>query len=203
MTLSRMPEPDRTVLDRSAAIIKDLETLIGLEGVISEEEGRRAFETDALTAYRQIPLAVVLPRSTEDVSKLLKYCHQDQLKVVPRGAGTSLCGGALPSADCHRHRHLAHEPRDRGRLRQSHHHGRGRHHQSRHHRRRVGRGILLRARSFEPARLHGRRQPRHELRRRALPEIRRDDQQRARPEDRADGRRDRRDRRPVPRFRGL
>ena len=99
MTLSRMPEPDRTVLDRSAAIIKDLEALIGLEGVISEEEGRRAFETDALTAYRQIPLAVVLPRSTEDVSKLLKYCHQNQLKVVPRGAGTSLCGGALPSAD--------------------------------------------------------------------------------------------------------
>ena len=99
MTLSRMPEPDRTVLDRSAAIIKDLEALIGIEGVISEEEGRRAFETDALTAYRQIPLAVVLPRSTEDVSKLLKYCYQDQLKVVPRGAGTSLCGGALPSAD--------------------------------------------------------------------------------------------------------
>ena len=99
MTLSRMPEPDRTVLDRSAAIIKDLEALIGFEGVISEEEGRRAFETDALTAYRQIPLAVVLPRSTEDVSKLLKYCHQAQLKVVPRGAGTSLCGGALPSAN--------------------------------------------------------------------------------------------------------
>ena len=69
MTLSRMPEPDRAVLDRSGAIIKDLETLIGLEGVISEEEGRRAFETDALTAYRQIPLAVVLPRTTEDVSR--------------------------------------------------------------------------------------------------------------------------------------
>ena len=53
MTLSRMPEPDRTVLDRSDAIIKELETLIGVEGVISEEEGRRAFEADALTAYRQ------------------------------------------------------------------------------------------------------------------------------------------------------
>ena len=100
MTLSRMPEPDRAVLDRSGAIIKDLETLIGLEGVISEEEGRRAFEADALTAYRQIPLAVVLPRTTEDVSRVLKYCHQNQLKVVPRGAGTSLCGGALPTADC-------------------------------------------------------------------------------------------------------
>src|SRR6185503_8310838 len=99
MTLSRMPEPDRAVLDRSSAIIKDLEALIGLAGVISEEEGRRAFETDALTAYRQIPLVVVLPRSTEHVSKVLKYCYEGGLKVVPRGAGTSLCGGALPTAD--------------------------------------------------------------------------------------------------------
>ncbi len=99
MTLSRMPEPDRAVLDRSGAIIKDLEALIGADGVISEEEGRRAFEADALTAYRQVPLAVVLPRSTEDVAKVLQYCHQNGLKVVPRGAGTSLCGGALPTAD--------------------------------------------------------------------------------------------------------
>ena len=99
MTLSTMPEPDRAVLERSSAIIKDLEALIGLDGVISEEEGRRAFEADALTAYRQIPLAVVLPRSTADVSKILKYCHQNRLKVVPRGAGTSLSGGALPAAD--------------------------------------------------------------------------------------------------------
>ncbi len=99
MTLSRMPEPDQAVLDRSSAIIKDLEALIGVDGVISEEEGRRAFEADALTAYRQAPMVVVLPRSTEDVSKVLKYCHRNGLKVVPRGAGTSLCGGALPMAD--------------------------------------------------------------------------------------------------------
>ncbi|MFA5901467.1 MAG: FAD-linked oxidase C-terminal domain-containing protein [Hyphomicrobium sp.] len=99
MTLSRMPEPDRNVLDRSGAIIKELEALLGVDGIISEEEGRRAFEADALTAYRQAPLAVVLPRSTEDVSKVLKYCHENGLKVVPRGAGTSLCGGALPTAD--------------------------------------------------------------------------------------------------------
>ena len=195
MTLSRMPEPDRAVLDRSGAIIKDLEALIGVDGVISDEDGRRAFETDALTAYRQMPLAVVLPRSTEEVSAVLKYCHQNGLKVVPRGAGTSLCGGALPPEDCDRHRHLAHEPRARGRLRQPHRPRRGRHHQSRHHRRRVGRGLLLRARSVEPARLHDRRQHRHELGRRALPEVRRHDQQRARRQDGADGRRDRRDRR--------
>lgn len=99
MTLSRMPEPDRAVLDRRDSIVKDLEALIGVDGVISEEEGRRAFEADALTAYRQEPLAVALPRSTEDVSKILRYCNQNSVRVVPRGAGTSLCGGALPTAD--------------------------------------------------------------------------------------------------------
>ncbi len=99
MSLSRLPEPDQGVLARSGAIIKDLEQLIGAEGVISDEEGRRTFEADALTAYRCLPLAVVLPRTTEEVAKVLKYCHQQRLKVVPRGAGTSLCGGALPAED--------------------------------------------------------------------------------------------------------
>ena len=99
MTLSRLPEPDRGVLARSGAIIKDLEQLIGPEAVISDEDGRRVFEADALTAYRRMPLAVVLPRTTEDVAKVLSYCHQNRLKVVPRGAGTSLSGGALPAED--------------------------------------------------------------------------------------------------------
>jgi glycolate oxidase len=99
MTLSRLPEPDRGVLARSSAIVEDLVKLIGAESVIADEDGRRAFEADALTAYRRMPLAVVLPRSTEDVAKILKYCHQNRLKVVPRGAGTSLSGGALPAED--------------------------------------------------------------------------------------------------------
>ncbi len=99
MTLSRLPEPDRGVLARSGAIIKDLEQLIGPEAVISDEDGRRVFEADALTAYRRMPLAVVLPRTTDDVAKVLSYCHQNRLKVVPRGAGTSLSGGALPAED--------------------------------------------------------------------------------------------------------
>jgi len=99
MPLSMLPEPDRGVLARSGAIIKELEQLIGPEAVISEEEGRRTFEADALTAYRCIPLAVVLPRTTEEVAKVLRYCHENGLKVVPRGAGTSLSGGALPAED--------------------------------------------------------------------------------------------------------
>ncbi|MGI9404057.1 MAG: FAD-linked oxidase C-terminal domain-containing protein, partial [Hyphomicrobium sp.] len=99
MSPTSLPEPDQGVLERSSAIIKDLEQLVAPDAVISDEEGRRAFEADALTAYRQMPLAVVLARSTEEVSKVLRYCHQNRVKVVPRGAGTSLSGGALPAED--------------------------------------------------------------------------------------------------------
>lgn len=99
MSLSRLPEPDPSVLERSKQIIDGLRQLVGSEPVIADEEGRRAFEADALTAYRRMPLAVVLPRSTEDVAKVLKYCNEHRIKVVPRGAGTSLCGGALPAED--------------------------------------------------------------------------------------------------------
>ncbi|MCK5550405.1 MAG: FAD-binding protein, partial [Hyphomicrobiaceae bacterium] len=99
MTLTNLPEPDQEVVARSSTIIKDLEQLVARDAVISDEEGRRAFEADALTAYRQMPLAVVLPQTTEEVSKVLRYCQQNRIKVVPRGAGTSLCGGALPTAD--------------------------------------------------------------------------------------------------------
>src|SRR5262245_23215640 len=99
MTLSRLPEPDRGVVARSGAIVRELEQLIGADSVIADEDGRRAFESDALSAYRSMPLAVVLPRSTDEVAKVLKYCHATGLKVVPRGAGTSLSGGALPAED--------------------------------------------------------------------------------------------------------
>jgi glycolate dehydrogenase FAD-linked subunit len=99
MTLSRLPEPDRGVIARSGAIVKELEQLLGPDSVIADEDGRRTFESDALSAYRSMPLAVVLPRSTEDVAKVLRYCHETGLKVVPRGAGTSLSGGALPAED--------------------------------------------------------------------------------------------------------
>ena len=67
--------------------------------LITSEDERRAFETDALTAYRRMPLAVVLPSSTEEVSAVLKFCNEHGVKVVPRGAGTSLAGGAIPQED--------------------------------------------------------------------------------------------------------
>src|SRR4029077_5808408 len=73
--------------------------LLGADAVIADEVGRRAYETDALTAYRTLPVAVLLPAATEEVSRALAYCHQNGVKVVARGAGTSLSGGALPTED--------------------------------------------------------------------------------------------------------
>jgi len=92
-------QPDRKVIARSDAIIKQLTSLLGPDSVIADEDGRRTFESDGLSAYRCLPLAVVLPRTTDEVSRILKYCHAEGIKVVARGAGTSLCGGALPSED--------------------------------------------------------------------------------------------------------
>jgi glycolate oxidase len=99
MSLIKLPEPDKALLGRRAEIVAELEALVGVEQVISSDDGRRPFETDALTAYKRLPLAVVLPRTTEEVAAVLKYCSANGIKVVPRGAGTSLAGGALPAED--------------------------------------------------------------------------------------------------------
>ena len=95
----RMPDPDQSVIARRAQIAAALSEIVPGEGVIFDADELRAYESDGLTAYRQPPLIVVLPETTEQVSRVLKYCHDEKLKVVPRGAGTSLSGGALPLAD--------------------------------------------------------------------------------------------------------
>jgi glycolate oxidase len=95
-----LPEPDRKIIARREAIAEELRKILGPKAlVISDEDGRRAYETDALTAYRRLPLAVALPSSTQEVARLLRYCHHHDVKVVARGAGTSLSGGALPAED--------------------------------------------------------------------------------------------------------
>ena len=95
----RFPEPDAGVLARRDEIIASLRPLVAPEALIVSEDERRAFETDALTAYRKMPLAVVLPSTTDEVSAVLKVCHANSVKVVARGAGTSLAGGAIPQED--------------------------------------------------------------------------------------------------------
>ena len=99
MSLVRMPAPDNAIMARRQIIADDLSRLVGRDALILDKDGRRAYETDALTAYRSIPMIVALPRTTDEVSRILKYCHDNGLKVIPRGAGTSLCGGALPAED--------------------------------------------------------------------------------------------------------
>lgn len=94
-----MPLPDKATLAKRREIAQALRQFVSGEGVIETPIEMRAYETDGLTAYRQMPLVVVLPETTAQVSALLKYCHAHAIKVVPRGAGTSLSGGALPLAD--------------------------------------------------------------------------------------------------------
>ncbi|MFL5157100.1 MAG: FAD-binding protein, partial [Microvirga sp.] len=98
MTIA-FPKPDEGVLARRGEILAGLARLVAPEALVTSEDERRAFETDALTAYRKMPLAVVLPSTTAEVSAVLKFCHAHGVKVVPRGAGTSLCGGAIPQED--------------------------------------------------------------------------------------------------------
>ena len=95
----KMPDLDKSVLARRQTIVDDLRAIVPGEGVIVEEDERRAFESDGLTAYRALPMIVVLPTDTDQVSGVLRYCHDNGIKVVPRGAGTSLSGGALPLED--------------------------------------------------------------------------------------------------------
>lgn len=95
----KMPDPDQATIARKAEIAAALREIVPGEGVIVEEQELKAYESDGLTAYRQVPLIVVLPSTTEEVGRVLAYCHENEVKVVPRGAGTSLSGGALPLAD--------------------------------------------------------------------------------------------------------
>ena len=95
-----MPKVDRKLISRKAEIVKDLKKIVKSENVLDHKDEKKPFETDALSAYKQIPLIVIFPENTNEVSKILSYCNQNRIKVVPRGAGTGLSGGALPLADC-------------------------------------------------------------------------------------------------------
>src|SRR5579872_6001560 len=93
------PPPDPSILARRDAILAGLAAALPNGGLIVAEEERRAFETDALAAYRKLPLAVALPSSVEQIAAVLKFCRNAGVNVVPRGAGTSLSGGAIPQED--------------------------------------------------------------------------------------------------------
>ena len=94
-----MPPPDSAAFEAAPRFVAALREALGADNVIAEPRAMRPYESDGLTAYAQVPLAVALPRSTAEVSAALKIAHRFGIKVVPRGAGTSLSGGALPLAD--------------------------------------------------------------------------------------------------------
>ncbi|NBC95088.1 MAG: FAD-binding protein, partial [Deinococcus-Thermus bacterium] len=95
----QMPEPDRRVMSAKARVVQRLKAALPADAVIDAEAELKAYECDALTAYACPPLAVTLPASTAEVSAVLAICHEEGVPVVPRGSGTSLAGGALPTAD--------------------------------------------------------------------------------------------------------
>ena len=95
----QMPTPDAAILARRAAIVARLRAVIGAGDVIDDPVEARAYECDALSAYRCPPLAVALPTTTAEVAAVLRVCHEGRVPVVPRGAGTSLAGGSMPTAD--------------------------------------------------------------------------------------------------------
>ncbi|WP_432450690.1 FAD-linked oxidase C-terminal domain-containing protein [Aliiroseovarius marinus] len=95
----QMPPPDQALIDRKAHIVARLQSVLPDGAVVHDPIATRAYECDALTAYKCPPLCAVLPASTAEVSAVMCICHEEGVPVVPRGAGTSLAGGALPTAD--------------------------------------------------------------------------------------------------------
>ncbi|MFN4170195.1 MAG: FAD-linked oxidase C-terminal domain-containing protein [Pseudorhodobacter sp.] len=95
-----MPPANPSVLARKPELVAALGRVLPADALIWREEELRAYECDALTAYRCPPLVAVLPRTTDEVAAVLRICHEMGVPVVPRGSGTSLAGGALPTADC-------------------------------------------------------------------------------------------------------
>ena len=95
----QQPAPKQEILAKRGEIIAGLGKLLPARAIIAEKISLKTYETDGLTAYRQVPLAVVLPETTEQVAAILKFCSARGVRVVPRGAGTSLSGGALPMED--------------------------------------------------------------------------------------------------------
>ena len=94
-----MPKIDRKTISNKNTIIKNLKKIIKSENILDHEDQVRPFETDGLSAYKQKPMAVVFPENTKEVSEILSFCNNEKIKIVPRGAGTGLSGGALPLAD--------------------------------------------------------------------------------------------------------
>ena len=79
-----------------ARILQELRAIVGERGLITSPEELHTYDSDALTNFRVMPRAVLLPSSAEQVQAILRVCHRERIPFVARGAGTGLSGGALP-----------------------------------------------------------------------------------------------------------
>src|SRR5438105_280209 len=83
-------------MPETVSIFDELRDIVGPAGLITSPEETRTYECDGLTNFRVLPLAVVLPISTEQVQSIIRICHRERIPFVARGSGTGLSGGALP-----------------------------------------------------------------------------------------------------------
>lgn len=77
-------------------LIDQFRTFLPADSVLFETEDLKPYECDGLSAYRQLPMMVVLPKTEEEIIRILQICHLTATPVIARGAGTGLSGGALP-----------------------------------------------------------------------------------------------------------
>ena len=94
-----VPSPDSEILSRRDDIIAGLKSMLPDECILDSLTSMRAYDADGLSSYRQTPLAVVLPTNVAQIASVMRWCKHNEVKIVPRGAGTSLSGGATPLAD--------------------------------------------------------------------------------------------------------
>ena len=84
-----LPEPEQNILDKRDEIVASLKTMLPRDCVIDDRSTMKAFDSDGLSAYRNLPLVVVLPETSQRVADVMKWCRDNKVKIVPRGAGTA------------------------------------------------------------------------------------------------------------------
>ena len=96
---TRIDFEDPELVATRAELVRELRAFLPPDGVLEQQEQVQPYECDGLSAYRQLPLLVVLPRTVEEIQRIMRLCHERDVPVVARGAGTGLSGGALPRGD--------------------------------------------------------------------------------------------------------
>jgi glycolate oxidase len=99
MSAIAAPVANRAIKLRRDELVANLHGLVPLGRIVHDEPGRQVYAADAFGGYSALPLAVVMPANVREISQVMSCCCETGLKVFPRGAGTSLCGGATAAED--------------------------------------------------------------------------------------------------------